>query len=339
MSKQNSKPHYTCPSVWSDSYDEQAQRLVIKIVDYLNNKQLTKAWLAMVSATKMATLSQLINGKYPSPPQHMLQTLWSSCENRDDRNKINSVPFVEATLFKLIVAACKFARTLRCFSVITASPGVGKTRSLEEYTALTNNVILIKPNPMMSQGALLDQLVKATHAIVQSGSQYKKGSREERFIAVYEALKGTDYLLILDEANTVSSGAIETLRRIRDNAQVGVVLVGTQQLTNIIKPGLQFDQLSNRVSFWPKTIESITREDADNVTQAGFAELEGLDEKILNRLWDYHQGNMRVLTEMLIPSIKIFGLGQGNSMSVKLIDHIASSMLSLKPVVRKRGVA
>lgn len=337
MSNKNSKVQYTHPAVWSDSYDEQAQMQVINIINYLNDKQLTKAWLAMASATKVATLSQLINGKYPSPPHQMLDTLWSSCQNHSDRNKINSVPFVEATLYKLVVAACKFARTLRCFSVITGRSGVGKTRSVEEYAAKNDNVILIKPNPLMSQGALLDQLVKITHATVVSGSQYKKGSREERYISVEKELKGTDYLLILDEANTVSNGAIETLRRLRDNAHVGVVLVGTQQLTNLIKPGLQFDQLSNRVSFWPKTIESITRKDADKVTQAGFAELEGLEDKILDRFWDYHQGNMRVLTEMLIPSIKIFGLGQGNTMSVKLIDHIASTMLSIKPIAQKRG--
>ena len=338
MNAKNTKPKLSYPQSWTDNYDAAARELVCRIIDYLNEHNLIQAWLSTAAAMNKATLNRLLAGKYPSPPMTHLETLWAACESHTDHSNISTVPFVPTTLYKLIVSACKRTRNYRNFGVVTGYSGVGKTRALEEYARVNPNTILIKPNPMMSQGALLDELITQTGAVVNAGAHYKKGSRESRFIAVCNALRGSNYLLVLDEANTVSAATLETLRRIRDLADIGILLVGTEHLNVLIKPEHgQFDQLRNRVSFWPKTVESIGRQDADAVALAGFPELDGLSDKILNRLWDYHQGNMRVLTEMLIPAIRDYGLSQDYEMSVNLIDSVAAKVLFIKAAPKRKA--
>lgn len=89
---------------------------------------------------------------------------------------------------------------------------------------------------------------------------------------------------------------------------------------------------------WPATIESITRDDCEEMARAGLADApaaEGqppeLGEDVLAALWAYSGGSARVLMESLLPAIRDYGFGKA-PLTGKLVDAIASKVLFMKRV-------
>jgi DNA transposition AAA+ family ATPase len=129
----------------------------------------------------------------------------------------------------------------------------------------------------------------------------------------------------------MSHKCLHILRRIRDVAGVGIVLVGTEKLGALISPTHgEFDQIRSRVTIWPPTVTEIKREDADALAQAALDEQGELSGEVLDALWSYSKGSARMLTENLIPSIKDFGLAKGNELNAALVAAIAKQTLNLK---------
>lgn len=157
-----------------------------------------------------------------------------------------------------------------------------------------------------------------------------KGSIDDKFRAVIDALRNTDSLLIIDEAETLTAHQLHTLRRIRDLANVGIVLCGTEYLTGLIKPlHGQFDQIRSRTGFWPETVKAITEADAAALIQSGFG-IEEVPDDVVTRLFAYSKGSARMLVEGLIAAVQQFR--KGNPLTVKLIDAVANQALCLQAI-------
>lgn len=312
------------PEVWDNDDRTQLQ----KVLDLMNRHELPQTWLAAHSGVSPQMVNRIFKGTYPAPVKSHIERMLTSINAHLERKSVAELPFIESSVYKLFLAVCKFASTQRKMTALSGLPGIGKTRSAKEYTKINPNAILVEPSPTMSQGALIEKLVTKTKAKVK-GSGYI--TAEQKFDAVIDALKGTDKILLVDEANTISKTAIETIRRIKDLANIGIVLIGTDALYSVIhSKSWQFDQVRNRITLWPETIEKTTPEDCEAMVNACFTEHDILPE-VLERLWDYHAGNMRVLTESLIPAIRDFGLAQGHELSIPLVDKIAKSVLSMTP--------
>ena len=216
------------------------------------------------------------------------------------------------------------ARRYRNFAVLSAYVGTGKTISLKHYAATHPNTHIIEATPTMTTQSLIRQLSQVV------ASYSGKGSIDDRFRAIIDALKNTDSLLIIDEAETLTPHQLHTLRRIRDLANVGIVLSGTEHLTGIIRPlHGQFDQIRSRTGFWPATIQSITDKDAAALIQAGFGG-EDVPDDVVDRLYKYCKGSARMLVEGLIAGVKEFR--KEHPLSVSLIDAVAKQALCLQSV-------
>ena len=167
-------------------------------------------------------------------------------------------------------------------------------------------------------------------------SKYSEGTTAQKFTAVVKALSGTGGLIIVDEAETMQPRALHYLRRIRDKAEVGVVLAGTEYLTGLIRPEHgQFDQIRSRVGMWPATVTGISRDDADEIVLATFDDAPP-DADVLDAMWSYCDGSVRVLAEDLIPALRDYGTAKGTPLSPTLVQQIATQVLGLQ--ARKPGV-
>ncbi len=321
------------PHEWCPHYSEADRDAVRKVLGWLDQHGKTESWLSRLSRVNTGTLNQILKGKYPpkSGPGSFLAMMLEAIKLKDERGSKHGVPFVETSLSKLARAACHRARLYRNFAVLAGYVGVGKTVALKNISASTPSTYLVEADPDMGPGALLQALVEATRAEVQTRGKFSTGTTSEKFRALVRALDGTGALLIVDEAETMQPRALEYLRRIRDKAGVGVVLSGTERLTGLIQPEHgQFDQIRSRVGYWPATVTAITREDADAVTQAGFPDLD-LTQDVLDALWRYNDGSIRVLVEDLIPAIRDYGIGKGRPFNAALVKQIATEVLRLKP--------
>lgn len=316
---------FSQPESWAESYNDTDRQSVGMIITWLNDHKRSLTWISTAAHVNRSTLSTVLKGGYPSPPGKILKKVAATIHNITERDKVSDIPFIESSVTAMVWTACRRARQQRSFSVISAEVGTGKTRSLQEYARANPNTYLIQSDPLMSPTILMDELVEALG--IPQGRGYR--SKEKKFRLVVEELKGSDVLLILDEAETVSDFTLHYLRRIRDKSEIGIVLAGTPKLDRKIAPiGGQFDQIRSRVMFWPKPIRSATREDIFAVAQAAFEDVCELDDATLKALWHHCQGSMRMLTEGLIPAIRDYGLKK-HPMSADLVHAVARDVLSL----------
>ncbi|MXP48695.1 ATP-binding protein [Pantoea sp. Eser] len=111
--------------------------------------------------------------------------------------------------------------------MLTAEPGYGKTTVLEEYAARHSSAIKIDavaPSPY----ALLRELCEELD-LASNGSAHDMVRR-----CVKQLKRHPGKLIMVDESEFLSSDALNTLRRIHDLADVGLVLAGTKHLVTTV---------------------------------------------------------------------------------------------------------
>lgn len=288
---------------------------------WMAERSYTQAALARLSRVAASTLNQILNGGYATSPSKQLASVTSAMSHADETTA-DAVAPVETSVFKLAMTSCTMARRYRNFSLLSAFVGTGKTFAIKHYVATHSNTYLIEATPMMTPQSLIKDLS------IRVAGFGGKGSIADRFNAVVDAMRNTDSLLIIDEAETLTANQLHVLRRLRDLANIGIVLVGTEHLHGIIKhPHGQFDQIRSRVGFWPETVNNITADDAAALVQAGFGK-EDVPDEVVARLYQYSGGSARLLVEGLIAGMQ--QIRKGKPLSCEMVDFAAVNGLCLK---------
>ncbi|MCW5300886.1 DNA transposition protein [Herbaspirillum lusitanum] len=314
----------TVPTTWAESYDAADVDAAKRIVVWLNDKEMTRSWLARLARISPSTMSQILSGKYPTSPSRQLSEMEAAIEAHETRSSVATIPFVTTSIYQMTALVCDRARKYANFGILTGAVGVGKTAGLKQYQGQNEHTIIVEANPNMTAGVLLTELLTALGAPCPN-------SMDKKFSAVVEALKDTTRLLIIDEAETMMPQCLHYLRRIRDKANVGIVLAGTDRLMQLIKPLRgQFDQIRSRVGFWPAAIQRAERADIDAIAQAALADQGELAPDVLEAIWHYCQGSVRMLVENLIPALRDYALHKYD-ISPEVIDQTAEKVLFMPP--------
>jgi DNA transposition AAA+ family ATPase len=308
---------------WPVHYTASDRSSVKSILAWLDKSMYTQAALARLARVSGTTLNQILRGNYAASPTKPLAALLSaikSAESADERKSLAWRP-VETSVYRLAHIACDMARRYRNFAVLTGYVGTGKTFAIKHYASLHPNTHIVEANPCMTPQSLIRQLARMVAGV-------EKGSIADKFEQIVSSLKDTDSLIIIDEAETLTPHQLHTIRRIRDTANVGVVLAGTEHLSGLIRPAHgQFDQIRSRAGFWPETVKGITEADAAALTQSAFG-MEEISEEVVRRLYAYCKGSARMLVEGLIAALKEFR--RGRVLDVKLVDVVAKQALCLQ---------
>ena len=307
------------PAPAGSVYTAQDQERVRVIKKWLADAEKSRAWLSTKASIPSSTLSLILAGKYVSSPTQQLAQILSVLDVESLRLKDGTPGYVQGSVHRLMLSVCDRTRKHQNFGVVTGYVGIGKTRFLKEYRATKPMTVLVEASPNMTPGVLLTELLEQLNTAVPPGL-------DRKFREVVRVLRGTNYLLMADEAERLSPSAMEYLRRIRDIAEVGVVLCGTERLSGLIKPlHGQFDQVRSRVGIWPKTIERISRDDADEMARAALADMGEISDKVLEALWNYGQGSARVLNESLVGALRDFA--KGHVLTAQIVETVAHDAL------------
>lgn len=307
---------------WPNHYTRADVSLIEKATQWIADRKYTQAALARLARISSSSLNQIIKGVYATSPTKLLAAVESAMRHADEASGHASSP-VETSFFRMANVAFGMARRYRNFAVLSAWVGVGKTFACKHYAATHPNTYFIETDPAMTQ----QSLTKLLHSLIVGPG---KGSNADKFSEVIESLKNTDTLIIVDEAETMTHKQLHSLRRIRDKANIGMVLAGTEYLHGLIKPQHgQFHQIRSRTGFWPETVRGITADDAAALVQSAFGAEEVADE-VIARLFAYCQGSARMLCEGLIPGIKEFR--RDRPLNVKLVDAVAKQALCLQSI-------
>ena len=241
------------------SYTADDQLAVERILKWQKKQGKTQSWIAKLSRVATGTINPVLSGKYPSSPSKTLNKIQRAIDDYMDTSELDESMFIKTTVYNTVIATCRQARISKSFGVAVGLTGLGKTTAIKRYAEETPNTLLVEADPNMTVRALLDDLIEA--ADISLG---KNKNIHSKFRTLVSELRGSNTLIILDEADTVAVNTLEYLRRLMDKASVGIVLVGTEKLYGILRPEAgQFDQLRNRVQLWPTIMKQIKREDAD----------------------------------------------------------------------------
>jgi len=327
------------PAQFHEAYTEQdindVKRIIVWLndgqvegIDYQNMRSQTK--LSRAANVKQTTLNNVLRGVYISPPRKHIDKLLDTITREElrQRETLGDNPFVETSVYISVKAACHRAHVYRNFGVVSSYVGTGKTWALKHYCHEHPNAVLIEATPDMNALVMLREIVEATGATVTKSHKYSRGTKSDLMDAVIRKLKGTDTLLIIDEAEKVTTQTLEYVRRISDLANVGVVLCGTEYLRPLIRdPRGRFGQISSRVGFWPPVIKAINPSDSRKIVDAALGHQIEIDDDLHKAFFKVSDGSARVLARTLIPAVHDYGIRKGKDITPKLIVTLGEQLL------------
>lgn len=225
----------------------------------------TRAALGRAANISSGTVTLVLSGQYPSPPGEHLEAMYGAIERQSARkNEPADIPFTETSVSRAVHSVIHRAHLDRDFGLFAGRVGIGKSMALRQYHRAHRKVsVLLEAFPGAGAAVVMRLLASAI------GAPQKRRTIADITAAVVETLRGSDTIIMVDEAETLTDHALLHLRRVSDAAEVGVVLVGTPALLGLVyDPDGKFGQITSRIGFWPPVAQSITAEDVRALAEA-----------------------------------------------------------------------
>lgn len=283
---------------------------------------ISQAKLAGQIGRSPAAVSQFLKGVYPGAEGNeklarlLEQWLESRTEKQRSLGEIPPVPpYTETGSSRRIFSALRYAQTFGDSCVIYGAPGVGKTCTAREYQRRAPNVWIATMSPATS--TITAALRKVCEAM---GIQDAGNAAWRMESAITRRLRGSDGLLIIDEAQHLHVEVLEEIRTLNDirNAEdqpeAGMAFMGSEVVHNRMIGGnrsADASQLFSRQGKWTR-LKQPTLADIRALVAAW--ELD--DTAILRAAEDIGQkpGGLRGLTKVLRLA-SMFAAGEGQPLA------------------------
>ena len=225
--------------------DQEQARDALRVAQKTEGK--STAALARLIGVGESTLSAWLANKYTGRNDEVAAKVNTWLDARPAQARVQATAahsaFVMTTTAEAFMAALEHAQFVPDLVVIAGGAGVGKTTCTRQYERTHRNVWMLTGEPALSTAfSVLERLCGAMGV-----REYTPVARSRE---ITRKLCGSGGLLIVDEAQHLSTSAIEQLRSIHDVAGVGLALVGNQSVYARIDGGgrrAEFAQLFSRV--------------------------------------------------------------------------------------------
>jgi DNA transposition AAA+ family ATPase len=211
------------------------------------------------------------------------------------------VPVAETTALDSVRKAAAMAQDEADIAVIIGDSGTGKTTALHAYAAESHSAILIEVDSSFTKNVLMEEIARAL-GLETKGSLTAIASR------IVEALKGRDTVIMVDEADYLSDGSLELLRRvINDKARTGVVLAGLPRLKYKLE-NLRNDhqQLTSRVGVLLE-VKRLSKADAAKVVGGVWR---SLTKETMDAFVKLANGSVRTLVKLMGRVHQVMGINR-----------------------------
>jgi DNA transposition AAA+ family ATPase len=230
------------------------------------------------------------------------------------------VPVAETAALDSVRKAAAMAQDEADIAVIIGDSGTGKTTALRAYAAESRSAILIEVDSSFTKNVLIEEIARA--AGVET-----KGSLTAIIGRVVDALRGRDTVIIIDEADYLSDGSLELVRRvINDKAQTGVVLAGLPRLKYKLE-NLRNDhqQLTSRVGVLLE-VKRLSKQDAAKIIEGVWR---GLAKEPMEAFVKLAGGSVRTLVKLIGRVHQVMGINRIDTPDAEVVAA-AGEMLMMR---------
>lgn len=221
------------------------KELIAKLLAFMNEHKVSQTDVAKGIGKSVAAVNQWLQGKYAGDTT-AINILVSGYLEREQAKRVLPklqevfVPTSTATNIMNLLEAVRGTGEL---GVLYGGAGLGKTTALREYAAKNPDTVLIETLMTYTPSVLLKIIARSINTPVT-------GNLNDINEAIIARLSGSGRLIIVDEAENLSTRSLEILRHIRDKANVGLVLVGMPRLlVNLCGKRGELSQLFNRAGY------------------------------------------------------------------------------------------
>lgn len=213
---------------------------------FIDETKKSRRQIAKEIGLSAAAITQFLNGNYIGDNEEIASSVNSYLSVSKQRlNSVQACNFYEGLYnTQEVLYAANYAHRMNDITLVCGDAGAGKTTALKHYAENNAGVIFITANSCTtSASAVLNLICRAL------GRQIS-GRRDTIMESLIQILEGTNRLIIVDEADHLSLGALQAVRNINDRAHVGVVLSGNEKIYDQMRYGRrssQFQQLRTRI--------------------------------------------------------------------------------------------
>lgn len=309
--------------------DQQQQKIAdvrAKVRTIVESSDVTYAAVAREAGISTSVISQFIKGEYRGDNNGVAAKISVWLDNRNRRT--NDMPvapdFIPTRTVKQIWDALQYAQLAQCITVIYGNSGVGKTRALQQFAADRPNVWLITVSP--SRSSLSECLYELALELGIGDAPRRSGQLGR---AIRRKLRGTNGVVLVDEADHLDYSVLEELRILQEETGVGLALIGNHQVYGKLTGGnsrnMDFARLFSRIA---KKVSILKTKKADVEAIADAWGLNGKAERDLIHALADKPGALRTISHTLRLA-SMFARGSNEAMSEK---HIRAAVKDLEGV-------
>ncbi|EFA3392012.1 AAA family ATPase [Salmonella enterica] len=300
-----------------------------KLIQLLEGSGYTQKKVATKTGLSTAVISQYLKGVYNGNIRNIENVLADFIRREEERARRQEVKesFVHTRLADLALGLISNTHMDGDIGVIFGPAGMGKSMVLRQYASTSKGVILIEADPGYTAKVLLQELC------VRLGVK-KTGNIHELSEECIQALTGTGWVVLVDEAELLPYRALEVLRRIHDRSGVALVLAGMPRLLINLKGSRgEYAQLYSRVGMALDIEAHKAESEADdfNIILASLlGTAVGTDylssPGVVSAFRKHSKGNYRRLFKLARGVVRASAIGN-QGISVNLIERYAEMLI------------
>ncbi|OOR95809.1 transcriptional regulator [Canicola haemoglobinophilus] len=289
-----------------------------QLKEFMQAQGLGQKQVANAFGVSVTTVSQYLSGKYQGNCEELDRKIDEMLERQKAKvveAKYNA-EFVPTLAAKRGMEVMQFAHVEGEINVIFGAAGLGKTQMLKEYARRNSSAVLIEVDPSCTPKVLLRKIAESVGATA-------RGINNELLDSIVSKLKGSERLLMVDEAELLSTRSLEFIRRIHDLSGIGVVLAGMPRLlVNLKGKNNELAQLYSRVGFACDLGNALPDDDLALLAESAL----GTDE-FNAPLIKACKGNARRLSKLMRGVVRSSEIN-GIPISAELVERYAGMLIS-----------
>lgn len=290
------------------------------IRELIDSKTITGAALARETGQSTAAISQYLNEKYKGDNDAVGTSLQTWLQARESaKTTLPVIPdYVVTPTSEKVTAALTYAQLTHTIALVYGHPGVGKTQAIKQYARTGNNVFCITASK--SRTNELETMYELALAMGISDAPYQRGALSR---LLRQRLRDTNALIVIDESDWLNYDAIEELRILQEECNIGLAFAGNHKVYDRLTGGsrsVDFARLFSRVAK-KVVINNVLAGDVDAFCQAW--NVTGTDERRLLKAIAKRPGALRSLSHIL-PLASIYANGAALN-----CEHLHAAMIEL----------